>query len=506
MFPSKLIVLEMANNHMGDVGHGLRIISTFGLVCRKFPQFKFAFKLQYRDLDTFVHPTMRGRDDIKYIKRFSETRLSADEFDSLIVGIRKEGFLAMATPFDNASVPIIAKQKLDFIKIASCSFTDWPLLEVVAETNLPIIASTAGADIEDIDRVVSFLSHRNKQFAIMHCVGEYPTADEKMHVSQIDYLRLRYPGIRIGFSTHENPDNTEIVKIAVAKGATIFEKHVGLPTEAFGLNAYSCDPVQFERWLESASYALIVCGVGDSRLPVNDAERSGLYSLRRGAFVRRDVEAGQVLTSEDIYFAFPPEEGQFTANDWSKYSQFKTLTKITKDNSVNPKNSALTNARNKIQEIAQKVKAIINASKITIPGGVDMEISHHYGLEKFEKFGLVLLTIVNRGYCKKLLVTLPGQQHPEQYHEKKEETFLILYGEVHMKLNGEERVCLRGDIINIEAGVRHAFSSPNGSVIEEISSTHYKDDSFYTDSSISNNKNRKTLLTYWMDAPEEVEF
>ena len=135
-----------------------------------------------------------------------------------------------------------------------------------------------------------------------------------------------------------------------------------------------------------------------------------------------------------------------------------------------------------------------------------MEISHHYGLEKFEKFGLVLLTIVNRGYCKKLLVSLPGQQHPEQYHEKKEETFLILYGEVHMQLNGEKRVCLPGDVINIEAGVRHAFSSPNGSVIEEISSTHYKDDSFYTDSSISNNKNRKTLLTYWMDAPIGVEF
>ena len=61
-----------------------------------------------------------------------------------------------------------------------------------------------------------------------------------------------------------------------------------------------------------------------------------------------------------------------------------------------------------------------------------------------------------------------------QYHEKKEETFLILYGEVHMQLNGEERVCLPGDVINIEAGVRHAFSSPNGSVIEEISSTHFK--------------------------------
>ena len=76
MIPEKLIVLEMANNHMGDLAHGFKVISEFGSVCRQFPEFKFAFKLQYRDLDTFIHPSMKGRDDIKYIKRFSATRLS----------------------------------------------------------------------------------------------------------------------------------------------------------------------------------------------------------------------------------------------------------------------------------------------------------------------------------------------------------------------------------------------------------------------------------------------
>jgi mannose-6-phosphate isomerase-like protein (cupin superfamily) len=109
-----------------------------------------------------------------------------------------------------------------------------------------------------------------------------------------------------------------------------------------------------------------------------------------------------------------------------------------------------------------------------------------------------LLTVVNRGYCKKLLVSLPAQHHPEQYHLKKEETFHVLFGEVHLYLNGKKKICLPGDVINIEPGVRHAFTSPNGSIIEEISSTHFKDDSFYSDASIMTNKNRKTFLTYWM--------
>jgi len=498
MIPNKLVVLEMANNHMGDMTHGFKVISDFGAVCRKFPEFKFAFKLQYRELDTFIHPSMRGRDDIKYIKRFSETKLTRENFDQLVSKIREEGFLAMATPFDNASVATIVEQKLDILKIASCSFTDWPLLEEAVAANLPVIASTAGAELSDIDKVVSFLAHRNKDFAIMHCVGEYPTADEKLHINQINLLQQRYPGVRIGFSTHEDPSNTDIVKMAVAKGATIFEKHVGVETEKYALNAYSASPLQIQAWLEAARYAFTVCGVGDQRLPENTAEKASLRSLRRGVFLRHDVKAVATITNDDVYFAFPPEDGQFTANDWSKYAQFTSTSKISKGAALTPTNAKRMDTRDTIWKIAQKVSNLIKESKITVPGGIDLEISHHYGLDKFDQVGLTMFTVVNRGYCKKLLVSLPGQQHPEQYHNKKEETFHVLHGEVHISLNGEKRVCFPGEVINVEPGVRHAFVSPTGSVIEEISSTHYKDDSYYTDESIMNNKMRKTHLTYWM--------
>jgi D-lyxose ketol-isomerase len=390
------------------------------------------------------------------------------------------------------------EQKLDILKIASCSFTDWPLLEEAVAANLPVIASTAGAELSDIDKVVSFLAHRNKDFAIMHCVGEYPTADEKLHINQINLLQQRYPGVRIGFSTHEDPSNTDIVKMAVAKGVTIFEKHVGVETEKYALNAYSASPLQIQAWLEAARYAFTVCGVGDQRLPENTAEKASLRSLRRGVFLRHDVKAGATITNDDVYFAFPPEDGQFTANDWSKYAQFTSTSKISKDAALTPTNAKRMDTRDTIWKIAQKVSNLIKESKITVPGGIDLEISHHYGLDKFDQVGLTMFTVVNRGYCKKLLVSLPGQQHPEQYHNKKEETFHVLHGEVHISLNGEKRVCLPGEVINVEPGVRHAFVSPTGSVIEEISSTHNKDDSYYTDESIMKNKMRKTHLTYWM--------
>jgi len=262
---------------MGDLEHGIKLIRELREISKKYP-FQFAFKLQYRDLDTFIHPTMKNRDDIKHIKRFSETKLTQNELSILIKEIINNQFFTMATPFDEMSVDLIEHQNLDMIKIASCSFTDWPLLEKIVKIKKPIIASTAGATLEEIDRVISFLLHRNKDFAIMHCVGEYPTPDEKMNLSQITFLQKRYPGVRIGFSTHENPDKTDIIKLAIAKGASLFEKHVGLSNNKYKINAYSATPQQIDKWLLAAQISLQLCGEGDKRSPGVDVSNFKIAS------------------------------------------------------------------------------------------------------------------------------------------------------------------------------------------------------------------------------------
>lgn len=145
-----LFILEMANNHMGSLEHGLRIIRTMHEATKDFP-FQKAFKFQFRNLDTFIHPSYQGRDDIKYVKRFSETRLSEDDFTAMKAEMERLGFLSICTPFDETSVGRIEEQGFSAIKIASCSFTDWPLLERVILSPLPVLASTAGATLEETD-------------------------------------------------------------------------------------------------------------------------------------------------------------------------------------------------------------------------------------------------------------------------------------------------------------------------------------------------------------------
>jgi N-acetylneuraminate synthase len=85
------------------------------------------------------------------------------------------------------------------------------------------------------------------------------------------------------------------------------------------------------------------------------------------------------------------------------------------------------------------------------------------------------------------------------HHKKKEETFHVIYGDVTINLDGEEKAYRAGDMVVVERGVKHSFRSDNGAIFEEISTTHYKDDSFYEEEEILLNKDRKTEMTFWAD-------
>lgn len=493
-----LFVFEMANNHMGDVAHGIRLIEAIKNVCLDFEsEFDFGFKLQYRDLDTFIHESFRARDDLRYIKRFKETRLDHGQLRSLVRAIHENGFKTVCTPFDENSVALVEEHGIEIIKIASCSFTDWPLLERIAVTDKPIIASTASASLEEIDRVVSFFQHRRKNLTIMHCVAEYPAADSALQIGQIALLRNRYPECRVGYSTHESPNNTDAVCLAMASGATVFEKHVGLPTATYSINEYSASPEQVKAWLVSARRALLMLG-STERYEPSKTERDSLLSLRRGVFIKRLVSAGDTLGLADVEFAFPASSGQVTANEWSKYTKFTTKRDLTPGEAVMHQDVTTHRQRDYVGSIVERVKTLLSEARVIVPSVADLEISHHYGMENFDRFGLTMINVVNREYCKKILILLAGQTHPEQFHERKEETFLLLYGDLSLSLDGQDRKVSVGDVVTVARGVRHRFHTIKGCVIEEISSTHYKDDSFYTDPAIALNSNRKTLLTYWM--------
>jgi len=309
-----LFIYDLANNHQGSFQHALDIVEAVAEVNRH-GKVRGALKFQFRQLDSFIHPDYRTRTDIKYVKRFSETRLEMSDFEKLARSVASHGLSTMCTPFDEESVDILCDMGIEIIKVASCSADDWPLLERIARVNKPVVASVAGLRTEEIDSLVNFFQGARVDFALMHCVALYPTPDDKLQINQISYLKERYQEIAIGWSTHEDPQNTAAVQLAYAKGARVFERHVGLPRGEIKLNAYSSTPAQLEKWISAYWQAKAMLGAGE-RPPSPLEERNTLNELKRGVYIRRDVSKGEEINQEDVFFAMPVQEGQLLSGQW----------------------------------------------------------------------------------------------------------------------------------------------------------------------------------------------
>ncbi|MDR1063604.1 MAG: N-acetylneuraminate synthase family protein [Azoarcus sp.] len=311
-----LFVLELANNHWGRLERGLEIVADFSRIVRAHGV-KAAIKLQFRDVDNFIHEDYRQNQEIRYVKKTRETRLSREDRAALVEAIRHGGCIPMATPFDEVSVDQCVELDIDIIKIASSDIADRTLIEKIAATRRPAIASTGGASLQNIDDLVEFFARRHIPLAINHCVSLYPTEDHELELNQIDFLKNRYPGHVIGFSTHEHRDWHTSIAIAYAKGARTFERHIDIEADGIAVSPYCSLPRQIDEWFGAYKKAAAMCGApGTQKRIPPEREIHYLDTLARGVYARKKLAKGSKLTDGDnIYFAIPLRKGQISCRE-----------------------------------------------------------------------------------------------------------------------------------------------------------------------------------------------
>ena len=377
-----------------------------------------AFKFQFRDLVNYAHG------DKEYAKKFEKTSLHPSLVDKLTRTIKDEGFKVGATPFDPGSVEWIAIHEIDFVKIASCSARDWNTIKEAASLNLPTIFSTGGCTIEDIDNLVSFAEHKGLEFALMHCVSLYPTPPTSAFLNRISWLKKRYPGVKIGWSTHEKPQQTSL-GYAYALGAELFEWHIGLD----GCNDYSADPSGTETKI--ATY-----------------KRATDLMLWREEWKDRSVPL---------------------------LEQERALERVARRNIPNNPDPP-----HRLKKHIHQIKGMLNEAGIKLPPDFSVTFSHHDGLCNFATTGATFIEIVNRDYCKKLMVLLPEQTHPYHYHKLKDETFQVLWGTFALGIDQNWKAYEPGEVVSVQPGTWHSFQAyENGAIVEEISTRAIEGDSVY---------------------------
>lgn len=310
-----LFVLEMANNHWGSLERGLKIVDSFSKVVR-FNNVRATIKLQFRDVDTFIHKDFKNRSDIRYIKKTMDTRLSKRDLATLVEAIRDAGCIPSATPFDEASVDLCEELNLPVIKLASSDLNDWFLIERIAKTKKPVLASSGGSSLKDLDDLVTFFANRHIPLALNHCVSLYPTQQADLELNQVDFLRNRYPQNTIGLSTHEYEDWAASLTIAYSKGARTFERHIDIDTDGRQVTPYCSLPHQIDVWFKTFWKVKKMCGypgVAKRRCPADEVKY--LDALVRGVYLTRDMKAGEPISEADVYLAVPLQRGQMSCRE-----------------------------------------------------------------------------------------------------------------------------------------------------------------------------------------------
>ncbi len=120
-----------------------------------------------------------------------------------------------------------------------------------------------------------------------------------------------------------------------------------------------------------------------------------------------NIPRGKVIDAEDVYFAMPYTDETMSSGEFGQYrATFMASRDYAPDEPV--KEAAPTDYISKVRNIVHDVKGMLYEAQIELGSDIQIELSHHFGIDSFRQYGAVLASIVNRSYCKKIIVVFPG--------------------------------------------------------------------------------------------------
>jgi sialic acid synthase len=214
------------------------------------------------------------------------------------------GLTFFATAFDFRSADFLAELNAPAFKIASGDLRNIPLLKYVAAFQKPLVVSTGGGTIDDVQRAYDAVMPINSQLAILQCTAGYPCAFEEMNLRVITSFRERFPDIVIGLSSHDS--GIAMVVAAYILGARIIEKHFTLNRAMKGTDhAFSLERGGMRRVVRDLKRVRLALGDGVKR--TYQSEVAPLLKMGKKLVAAMDLPANHVLRREDIAIKSPSD-------------------------------------------------------------------------------------------------------------------------------------------------------------------------------------------------------
>lgn len=321
-----LVIAEAGVNHNGSLQRALELVdaaAAAGADIIKFQTFRaerlasrLAPKADYQKRET---GTIESQLDMLRALELDEAAHRV-----LISRCAEKGLEFLSTPFDHESLDLLVRTfDLPRLKLGSGDMTNAPLLLAIARSAKPLILSTGMATLSEVEEALGVLAFgyasrpdatptipafwlayesdigqkalRNN-VALLHCTTEYPTPAGDVNLRAMDTLRQAF-GLEVGYSDHTQ--GTAISLAAVARGATIIEKHFTLDRNLPGPDhKSSLEPIELAAMVSDIRRVEAALGNGIKR-PA-ESERPNRIVARKSLVAARPIQAGERFSAENI--------------------------------------------------------------------------------------------------------------------------------------------------------------------------------------------------------------
>lgn len=239
-----LIIAEAACEHRGSIENAKRLIRD----AKEAGADIVKFQLHIPEAEMILnHPKMKfwagSMDEVLAEVNFGEKKQHVElkEYCDEI------GIQYLCTPFCSAASDILLDVGVIGFKTGSGELTNLPMLRHIARMGKPMIVSTGMSTLEEITDAVTVLKEEKVDFALTHCLSEYPASYENMNLGLLEKYRSEF-GVHIGFSDHSTDTAATIASVAL--GARIIEKHLTIREFQGPDDLVSLDPSQFKKMVE----------------------------------------------------------------------------------------------------------------------------------------------------------------------------------------------------------------------------------------------------------------
>jgi sialic acid synthase len=301
------VIAEVGHNHQGELQQAKDLIDA-AKDCGA-----DAVKLQKRANRSLYTREFYGQpydNEFSFGRTYGEHRealeLSPDQYRELQEHARGVGITFFATAFDVESADFLAELDMPAFKFASGDIRNTPLLRHVAGFGKPMVLSTGGADLADVERAVDAILPLNEQLCILQCTAAYPADTDDLNLNVITTLRNRFPELVIGLSDHQN--GIAMAVAAYMLGARVIEKHFTLNHAAKGTDhAFSLMPEGMRKLVRDLQR--IPGALGDGVKRPLEIEEKPIQKMAKKLVAARDLEQGHVIASDDIAIKSPADGG-----------------------------------------------------------------------------------------------------------------------------------------------------------------------------------------------------